>query len=144
MKVGVTGTHHGSTPEQRARLASLLRHPTVTEVHHGDCIDVDAFAHDVAFEAGKLIVVHPPTDSKLRAFKGFGVTPKFEGQITWWAALPYLDRNLDIVSATIKLYAAPIGPERMRGSGTWATIRYARKYRRPITFVWPDGEVTYE
>jgi hypothetical protein len=37
----------------------------------------------------------------------------------------------------------PSGPERLR-SGTWATVRYARKLRKPITILWANGEVTEE
>src|SRR6185295_3683952 len=54
-----------------------------------------------------------------------------------------LDRNHDIVDETQMLIAAPKGPEEQR-SGTWATVRYARKLGRRIVIVWPDGEVSEE
>ena len=53
----------------------------------------------------------------------------------------YLDRNHDIVDASAEMLALPSGPEKMRGSGTWATIRYARRTRVPLLICWPDGRV---
>lgn len=52
-----------------------------------------------------------------------------------------LDRNKDIVDACPVLIAAPSDRvEKKRGSGTWATIRYARDVAHvPIRYVWPDG-----
>ena len=44
---------------------------------------------------------------------------------------PYLDRNRDIVDACEVLLATPDGPERLR-SGTWSTVRYARKIGKPV------------
>jgi len=34
--------------------------------------------------------------------------------------------------------------EEWRGSGTWATIRYARKVGKPVTIIYPDGEIQEE
>jgi len=56
---------------------------------------------------------------------------------------PHLDRNRPIVDSCDVLLACPHGPEEPR-SGTWATIRYARKVGRKIFVFWPDGKVTGE
>jgi hypothetical protein len=141
---GITGTHRGYTPAQRAALSSIVRHPSTEVIHHGDCVGVDALAHDVAFEAHKRIAIHPPSDGKLRAFKGIGVTPKFIGQIVWYEPKPYLDRDDDIVDVCTTLIAVPFGPESMRGSGTWYTIRRARDAEKPRTIIWPDGSITHD
>jgi hypothetical protein len=143
MILGVTGTKNGATPQQRAIAASMIRHPVTQVIRHGDCVGFDAEAHDIAFQRGRVIHIHPPSDSKLRAFKGFGVDPLFVGQIIWHEPKPYLPRDDDIVDGSERLLAVPNGPERMRGSGTWYTIRYARG-RIPITIVWPDGTTSHE
>jgi hypothetical protein len=56
---------------------------------------------------------------------------------------PYLERNRDIVDSTELLIACPKDMTESSG-GTWATVRYARKQKKPIVVVWPDGSVTEE
>ena len=58
-------------------------------------------------------------------------------------AKPYLARNRDIVDVTTALLATPQGPEELR-SGTWSTVRYARRQTKPLVIVWPNGVVTWE
>jgi len=50
----------------------------------------------------------------------------------------------DFVNECDVLIAAP-GEfvERKRGSGTWGTVRYARKLGRPLVIIWPDGVVVW-
>ena len=138
MKVGFTGTQTGITPPQFDLLVEVLQElHEVTEAHHGDCIGADSefsVTVDAIFGIGK-IHCHPPDKDKKRAFcrvdKMYGI-------------LPYLVRNRNIVNATDILIACPKGPERKRGSGTWQTIRYARKQKGVVVILWPDGKYTYE
>jgi hypothetical protein len=55
-------------------------------------------------------------------------------------ALPALVRNRSVVEAAFGglLIACPKGPEVWR-SGTWATIRYARRRGCVPLIFWPDG-----
>jgi hypothetical protein len=144
LRWGFTGTQRGMTQEQikvfkrlfevQRGLAASVEIPA--ELHHGDCIGADAQAHDMAVAVGICPVIHPPSDSGRRAFKKADDIRK---------PADYLKRNKNIVQATERLMAAPGEViERMRGSGTWATIRAARKLRRPICIVRPDGSVWYE
>ena len=55
---------------------------------------------------------------------------------------PYLSRNKDIVRETDMLIATPAEAEEQRRSGTWSTIRFARKLGKPVFVIWPDGTVT--
>lgn len=117
MIIGVTGSRN-PRPE---RVVSALRQRLIAlgaaELHFGDCVGFDAQAYEVATELGLRTVAHPPDNDALRA---------------WCAALiilpakPYLERNRAIVNAVDFLVAAPDGPEALR-SGTWSTIRYAKK-----------------
>jgi predicted Rossmann fold nucleotide-binding protein DprA/Smf involved in DNA uptake len=45
------------------------------------------------------------------------------------------------VNETGVLVAMPDGPEELR-SGTWATVRYARKQGKDGRIIYPDGLVT--
>lgn len=131
MKIGFTGTRRGMTTEQRLSLARLLRGWT-GEFHHGDCVGSDAQAHNIAERLGFQIIVHPPENTSMRAFKSASIAMD---------PLPYLVRNRRIVDATERLIAAPMElSERLR-SGIWSTVRYARKVGRPVAVIMSDGTV---
>jgi hypothetical protein len=129
--LGFTGTRRGMTlPQHDEVLRQMLGSWTL---HHGDCIGADAQAHVAAQALSLEVVLHPPSENGQRAFCPASVarTP-----------LPYLERNHAIVDECDYLIAAPgEKTERARGSGTWATIRYARKTGVPVTVVFPDGSV---
>jgi hypothetical protein len=138
MKIGFTGTQDGITPPQFDLLVEVLQElHEVTEAHHGDCIGADrefSVIVDCIFGTGK-IHVHPPTDNKKRAFVRSD---------TIYNPFPFLVRNKNIVNATDILIACPKGMNEEVRSGTWATIRYARKQKGVIVILWPDGKYTYE
>ncbi len=132
MIVGFTGTRQGLAPKQRDALRELLVGLSPTELHHGDCAGADAECHSIARrDLACRIVVHPPSSIALRAFcSGDHLFP----------ARSYLTRNQDIVDACDVLIACPEGAER-KGSGTWATVRMARKGAKQVYIVWSDGRV---
>lgn len=126
-KIGFTGTRNGMTDVQKERVRDRLKRNQASELHHGDCIGADEEAHGIALALGVDVVVHPPTDNRARAHCDVG---------TVLAPLPYLKRNHAIVDACDLMLAAPDGPERQR-SGTWATIRYARKQGKVVILLLP-------
>lgn len=132
LKVGFTGTGLGMTSQQRRQLEYILRLYKIEEFHHGDCVGADAQAHDIAEKLGLCIVVHPPLVGLKRAFK--------TGRIMCKPA-PYLNRNHDIVNATDTLIATPKGNTELVRSGTWSTVRFARKANKTIFIILPDGNV---
>jgi hypothetical protein len=160
MKYGFTGTHHGSTQAQRITLRALLmelhekliavtpleRH----EFHHGDCVGADDKANDIAWDTGYHITIHPPVLIKNRAFCKAGLPPQSISSIAILQNFiilppkPYMVRNKDIVDDAARLFACPAGFDEELRSGTWATIRYARKKKIPITIIWPDGTIKEE
>ena len=134
MTFGFTGTSRGMASRQRKAVRQLLWN--VTEIHLGDCVGADAEAYEEAVALGIPIVGHPPSDGKLRAFLTYDDErePK-----------PYLIRNKDIVTEGVDgLIAAPRGFVEELRSGTWATVRAARKLKRRIWIVRPDGKVMVE
>lgn len=129
MKIGFTGTQLGMTDAQKSALRQLLSGKD-GEFHHGDCEGADAEAHDIARVCGFWIIGHPPSNPKKRA-------RKFVDE--WRPEKPYLDRNKDIVLDTEWLIAAPAqGVEQLR-SGTWSTVRFARKLRRKVILIDTEG-----
>ncbi len=129
MKIGFTGTRQGMTARQRGVVKAALKDKGATEVHHGDCIGADVEFHALAKELGIRTVAHPPKDATRRAYCEAHeiLEPK-----------PFLVRNAEIVEVCDYLIAAPYGyKERLRGSGTWATIRMARAIARPHGIAYP-------
>lgn len=133
--VGFTGTQRGMTDSQRESVIWLLSEEYAATVgHHGDCIGADAQFHDVCIELGIPVHVHPPNVDSKRAF--------CDGAESIGVPKPYLDRNHDIVDACDLLIATPSGPTETRRSGTWATVRHARKRNKIIAIVLLDGAIT--
>lgn len=129
LRIGFTGTKKGMTKEQKQALTLLLKRCEGREFHHGDCIGADAEAHDIAEQRGLVIITHPPTNPSKRAWKSSAIELKPK---------PYLDRNRDIATACDILIAAPDGPEHLR-SGTWSTVRAARKAQKKILIIDQSG-----
>lgn len=65
-----------------------------------------------------------------------------KGAVVTYKPEPYLDRNHYMVDRCNLLIACPEGIEALR-SGTWATVRYARKRPRNHLIIYPDG-TTFE
>lgn len=142
ISIGFTGTSGHVTRVQENRLdytfADLRRDRALT-LHHGDCIGADKIAHELWKGLGGNVWIHPPTDPKKRAWC------KADEEDFINAERPYLDRNMDIAMGCQLLIACPGNmTELPRGSGTWATIRYARKLLKPITIIFPDGSIAHE
>lgn len=134
MTLGFTGTQQGMAPRQLKVVRQLLYNCVF--VHLGDCVGADAQAHAIATEYGVTRIGHPPTERRKRAFLDYDEErgPK-----------PYLMRNLDIAMEGVDgLVAAPSGWIEEQRSGTWSTVRRARKLRRHIWIVRPDGSVVEE
>lgn len=142
LALGFTGTRFGMTPTQReAFRVELAAHRLrgFDRFDHGDCVGADAEAHDDAADLGFRIHVHPPEKTAHRAFcEPFAIR---------FPPASYLKRNEAIVAAASALIATPRSREddpTQRRSGTWATVRRARKKGIPIVIVWPSGAVTRE
>lgn len=123
MKIGFTGSRHGMSNRQKEKFVELLKAMNPTEFHHGDCEGADAEAHDLVREhfPEVVIVVHPPELEDKRAYR--------QGDMTC-IPLGYTLRDERIVDSTEFLFAAPLSDQEQRRSGTWYTIRYARRRDR--------------
>jgi hypothetical protein len=135
--LGFTGTADGMTLAQALTVGRLLLFMRPDFVHHGDCVGADAKFHGIAYRHSIGIHIHPPTDEKLRAFCG-GVAGR--GSCLHPAA-PYLVRNHHIVDWSDALIATPYESSEVLRSGTWATVRYARKKGIPVFVALPSGGI---
>lgn len=134
MILGFTGTQRGQTARQRATVRYLFGELNLRVLHHGDCIGSDAQADQDARRVGAMIVLHPPEDPSKRAFCDYSLPHEARDP------KPYLVRNADIArEGRDGLIAAPKEYSEVLRSGTWSTIRRARKLGRRIWIVWPDG-----
>lgn len=134
--VGFTGTRRGMTEVQAATVHWVLKTRQAEFLHHGDCVGADAEVHEIARLLGIEILIHPPVDQTYRAF--------CEGGALAYKPTPYIERNHMIVRTTNLLIAAPGQMDEITRSGTWATVRYARKKGHEIVVVYPDGTMRNE
>lgn len=142
MRLGFTGTRNGMTYHQSNALMDLfLEYEGKIEFHHGDCLGSDAQAHamlDSYFADTGKIVIHPgysqsrPGDTSMRAFCVGGDVR---------APKSHFARNRDIVNETDRLIATPPCKPLPSSGGTAYTVGYARKQGKPVTVIYPDGEI---
>lgn len=137
--IGFTGTRQGLTASQILTLARLLGEHRPSTVHHGNAIGADEqFDHLV----GSGMMQPPPYRVSHPCHYAAQQSKRTSPDEVFPAKAP-LERNHDIVEACELLIACVAGPEEIR-SGTWATIRYARKVGKPIVIIWPEGSTTTE
>lgn len=130
--IGFTGTQEKITSQQHKIIEKIFALPNIKEIHHGDCIGSDTNIHDIYRNVNKngKIIIHPPNFDKKRAYNHGDVINK---------PYPYLTRNRHIVNESDILLACPKEQHEVKRSGTWATIRYAKKLGKKIYIIYPDG-----
>lgn len=134
--IGFTGTRDGMTQRQVETVTKLLCDLGATDLHHGDCVGADRDAHMVGLVLDLTMHLHGPLETRFRALCEVRL-----GVDIVYAPKPYLERDRDIVDTTKALIAAPKELTEVLRSGTWATVRYAIKQRKPVFLVFPNGEV---
>jgi hypothetical protein len=143
MDLGFTGTRKGMTWDQEQAVQFFLwcvvadgEWPAGTiTFHHGDCVGADAQAHALLQRAFPDIAIHlhPPRTPALRAW--------CSGAAVVHAEQDFLVRNHAIVDACAVLLATPETAHEVQRSGTWATVRYARKVGRDVRIMTPQGRI---
>ena len=134
MLISFTGTRKGMTHQQINTFTKLLFELGAEVLIHGDCIGADADAHVLAMGQEIEVRKRPCNLQSQRAFT--------DGGIIIAEPEPPLDRNRKIVDDGDILLACPSSHEEELRSGTWATIRYARRNDVPLTIIWPDGTMS--
>lgn len=132
--VGFTGTRAELPREQWNTLSATLADRNLGEqFHSGQCVGADEEAHHLAVAYGYRTHVWPPINRKFRAH--------YKGDVMH-TAMTYGNRNLAIVQHADILIACPPGAEQdWPRSGTWMTVRIARKLGVPRIIIRQDGSV---
>lgn len=125
MILGFTGTHDGMSLVQKTLFEGVIARLCPREFHHGDCVGADAEAHAIVRRLAPKcdIIIHPPDIDAKRAFCPPDKLHR---------PRPYLIRNRAIVFCCDAIAAAPKTMTEELRSGTWSTIRYARKAGKPV------------
>jgi hypothetical protein len=146
MIIGFTGTQRGMSEAQKREVKAIItkfvsQQPTdgmiFHQAHHGDCIGADAEFNELVDNKWCLTYSHPASDvaeSKKAHCQCDDINP----------AKPALIRNHDIVYVADLMIACPGQFKEAQRSGTWATIRYARKCHKPLIVISPDGTIMRE
>ena len=134
--VGFTGTQRGMTDAQKGAFTAVLISWWVRCVFHlGDCIGADTDAYLIARCRGHRLIGHPPLIASKRSFLEYDEERP---------QLGYMARNQVIVDESQIMIATPGEFEEQLRSGTWSTVRRARKAGRPLLLIWPDGTTSVE
>jgi len=134
VKIGFTGSRHGMNIEQFNEFKQIILSKEIEEFHHGMCVGADKQAHDFIKSEKIKIIGHPPVIKTLIADCECNI---------YMEEQDYLDRNKNIVDKTEILIATPNTEEKIR-SGTWSTIRYARKKNKKIYIFYKNGTIKIE
>ena len=139
MDVGFTGTREGLTAAQYAALRKTLEHGlSVRDARHGCRVGADAAFHDMVKGVWPSVTRHGyPCDIPAMRAPCDGLDRVKDPK-------PPLERNRDIVDHCKLLIACTDGMEERIRSGTWSTVRYARKKGRWLKIIFPDGSVKEE
>lgn len=140
IRLGFTGTQYGGmTEDQFMRVAALVTKlkGRIEFATHGDCINADEEFHGICFDRKVNVIVRPGDNPLKRAYCSVGVKNKFV--IFTDEPQPMMDRNQVIVDTSNLLIATPKGFVEEQRSGTWATIRRARKAGIALIIIYPDG-----
>jgi hypothetical protein len=132
MKLGMTGSRQGISAEALMVLNIFLAKNDVTEGHHGDCVGADLDFHNQLVLNDIRIIIHPPDNDSNRSFCESNVIKPVK---------PYLTRNKNIVNETDMLIAFPATKDEIIRSGTWSTIRYAKRMNTKVLIIFLDGMI---
>jgi len=131
MVISFTGTRKGMSKYQIDTFVKLLYEYGAQVFIHGDCVGADADAHVLAMSQGIEVLKRPCNIERQRAFTD-------GGRVVAEPEAPLI-RNRKIVDDGEQLIACPGTFHEEQRSGTWATIRYAKRNDKPVTIIWPDG-----
>ena len=136
--IGFTGTRMGMTNEQHNSLKRIFT-GTNFILHNGQCEGADFQAYEMTKKFNQHIVLHPPKDKKYKFFN-----PERYPFETVCKPKDYLKRNKDIVNDSEILIAVPKESNEVLRSGTWSTVRYARKKKGRVVIIYPSGKIEIE
>lgn len=140
MILGFTGTRQGLTGAQLAGLPLALPIPP-DHLLHGGAQGADT-QFDRWFRANwGAMTLH------IEVYPSYGRHWNGDDSsclLTVHPPMQPLARNVIIAKRCDRLLACPAEMNEVVRSGTWATVRYARNWEKPITLLMPDGTIRRE
>jgi hypothetical protein len=134
MILGFTGTRKGLSKAQRSALPYALCAIRADQVIHGGAMGADT---EFGTWTGSVeVVIYPASAERYEYWRCV--------QSPWLTINPPIKplvRNVIIANRCDHLLACPAEMVEQQRSGTWATVRYARKAGKPITLLLPDGSI---
>lgn len=124
LHLGFTGTRHGLSQHQGARVASQLDEHRPSVAHHGCCVGADEEFALIANNREWHIIGHPPSRSEFISTRALELCHEI------MQPEDYARRNAAIVAASQIMIAAPLESTPQKRGGTWMTIRMARRALR--------------
>jgi len=127
------------TMNQRTTFVKLVSKMKIEELHQGKCQGVDESAVEIVSKLFPKAVIHDyPSNDKAIIYET--IYPVKSRRIKH-KRKPALKRNHDVVDACDLLIACPHTKKEVLRSGTWATIRYAKKVNKKMIIINPNGDV---
>lgn len=141
--VSSTGTRDGMTTSQMqvvlTELIVMHELETVVSIHNGLCEGADAQFAKMArpvFPYAEF-VGHPGMNKRGESpTRDYSIDRLFD---KFWPVDEYLARDRVMAQLCDVMIGTPATANEVRRSGTWATIRAARKLKRRIIWFEPDG-----
>lgn len=135
--IGITASRHGLSDNQHRALTTFLHRARIAgaaRFHHGCCAGGDEIGAVIAHNLGYRVIGHPPVKTEWKSMLACGVSDELR------EPKDYLPRDRAIVDGIGALIGLPNRPEVWRGSGTWYTIKEARRLNKPRLVVLPNGQ----
>lgn len=143
MNICITGTKIGATGYQLVEAIKQLyswNASVINILNHGGCVGFDEQIHNII----KIIPTFNNIQLKIHPAKG--VDDKYKAKLDMAGCiledekLP-LERNKIMVDKSDCVLAVPKEFKEVLRSGTWSTIRYAKKQNKPLIIIYPDGSL---
>jgi hypothetical protein len=137
MKIGITGTRSGMSPEQKIQFIKLIDKLKPTSFIDGCCIGVDEETYLIVKEMGIQTIGRPGysalTQENINEFRSV-----YQRDIMHMAQTHFA-RNRDIVKESDIMIAIPY--ELNGKGGTNYTIDYSIKMKKPLYIILRNGEI---
>lgn len=134
MIIGITATRKGLVDRQVGVLEKLFSRSEPDMLVHGDCIGGDEEVHYIFQRLlPKAKIRIRPCDLKDQRAFCIGFHEEFDPE-------PPLVRNKKIVDDCHILFGLPGEQDEVIRSGTWSTIRYAKRSGKPGFIIYPEAK----
>lgn len=147
MNIGFTGNQLGMSRRQMKVFKTIMMNllMNVRTFQHGGCIGSDKQAHDIIFEIRNNISInltYPLSENvKIIVRPSNNLAKRADCVLDAGDELldekPPLERDMDIAKNCDILFVTPRTLREERRSGTWATVRYARKLGKMVVVLDP-------